>query len=282
MKTETTSTSVGIKRASAGATVYAYTKPVDGNISAGFNGYPGHGGIDYAVPDGTPVRAARDGVVKFAGDGSNHSWMTWLAGNCILIQHSDGMYTGYAHLSSVAVSAGNQVKQGQIIGYSGHTGYVTGPHLHFEMLPANPNFNNGYSGRIDPTPYIINAPYYSGGGTDTTPSTANNLKVYRVDDIQFINGIWQVKCDALAPTGFTWADNGIAAADIDEVDSNGNKTSDQVLQKGSYFVINPSNVRSVGNPLTGTGGLAWAQVGFAHGGYVWLRVNSRDNLLYGK
>lgn len=134
-----------------------YTLPVQGPISAGFDGYPGHGGIDYAVPEGTPVHAARDGVVKIAG--ANHPWMGWQGGNAVLIQHPDGMHTGYAHLSRIIVSVGQQVSQGQVIGYSGSTGLVTGPHLHFEMLPANPNFSNGYSGRINPAPYIANAPF---------------------------------------------------------------------------------------------------------------------------
>lgn len=265
----------------------SYIRPVDQtNITTGFdgypNGYPGHVGVDYAVPTGTPVRAVADGTVKFAGNGANHSWMTWLAGNCILIQHSDGMHTGYAHLSSVAVSAGTHVKQGQIIGYSGATGYVTGPHLHFEMLPANPNFQNGHSGRIDPTPYIQNAPVYNGGSQPQPNPTPTNLKVYRVDDLQKVNGIWQVRCNELVPVGFNWNDNGIAAEDIDEVDANGVKTADQVLQKGGYFVINPNNVRSTGTPLTGSGGYKWAQVNFVHGGLVWLRVNSQNHLLYGK
>ena len=155
-----------VKRASLSTTVVkpatasadsTYTLPVQGPISAGFNGYPGHGGIDFAVPEGTPVHAARDGVVKIAG--ANHPWMGWQGGNAVLIQHPDGVHTGYAHLSRIIVAVGQQVSQGQIIGYSGRTGLVTGPHLHFEMLPANPNFSNGYSGRINPTPYISNAPF---------------------------------------------------------------------------------------------------------------------------
>ncbi|WP_241154245.1 peptidoglycan DD-metalloendopeptidase family protein [Streptococcus tangpeifui] len=156
---------MSVKRASVAATVVkpvtaatdsTYTLPVQGPISAGFNGYPGHGGIDYAVPEGTPVHAARDGVVKVAG--ANHPWMGWQGGNAVLIQHPDGMHTGYAHLSRIIVSVGQQVSQGQVIGYSGSS-LVTGPHLHFEMLSTNPNFRNGYSGRIDPTPYISNASF---------------------------------------------------------------------------------------------------------------------------
>ncbi|MFZ2185673.1 MAG: lytic exoenzyme target recognition domain-containing protein [Streptococcus parauberis] len=260
-----------------------YTRPLDkGNITTGFNGYPGHVGVDYAVPVGTPVRAVANGTVKFAGDGANHSWMLWMAGNCVLIQHADGMHTGYAHLSKVSVSTGSTVKQGQIIGYTGATGQVTGPHLHFKMLPANPNWQNGFSGRINPTGYIANAPVFN-GTTPTEPTTpTTNLKVYKVDDLQQINGIWQVRSNTLVPTDFTWVDNGIAADDVIEVTSNGTRTSDQVLQKGGYFVINPNNVNSVGTPIKGSGGLSWAQVSFKTGGNVWLNTTSKDNLLYGK
>lgn len=125
------------------ATDSTYTKPVNGPVSAGFEGYPGHGGIDFAVPEGTPVHAARDGVVTIAQ--ANHPWMGWQGGNAVLIQHEDGMHTGYAHLSQINVSVGQKVKQGQVIGLSGSTGLVTGPHLHFEFLPANPDFSNGHS-----------------------------------------------------------------------------------------------------------------------------------------
>lgn len=139
------------------ATDSTYTKPVNGPVSAGFEGYPGHGGIDFAVPEGTPVHAARDGVVTIAQ--ANHPWMGWQGGNAVLIQHEDGMHTGYAHLSQINVSVGQKVKQGQVIGLSGSTGLVTGPHLHFEFLPANPDFSNGHSGRIDGTSYISQAPF---------------------------------------------------------------------------------------------------------------------------
>ncbi|MFX7209412.1 M23 family metallopeptidase, partial [Acinetobacter baumannii] len=60
-----------------------------------------------------------------------------------MIQHADGMHSGYAHMSRVVARTGEKVKQGDIIGYVGATGMATGPHLHFEFLPANPNFQNG-------------------------------------------------------------------------------------------------------------------------------------------
>jgi murein DD-endopeptidase MepM/ murein hydrolase activator NlpD len=113
----------------------------------------GHDGIDLAAATGTPVHAAADGTVAFEGYGQNNSWMTEMAGICILLRHSN-IHTGYAHLSRTVINDGQHVTKGQLIGYSGSTGEATGPHLHFEVLPLNPDFKNGYNGRIDPHPYV--------------------------------------------------------------------------------------------------------------------------------
>lgn len=113
----------------------------------------GHDGIDLAAPMGTPVYAAADGTVAFEGRGENNSWMTGMAGICILLRHSN-IYTGYAHLSRTVTNNGQHVSKGQLIGYSGATGAASGPHLHFEVLPLSPDFKNGYNGRINPHPYV--------------------------------------------------------------------------------------------------------------------------------
>jgi murein DD-endopeptidase MepM/ murein hydrolase activator NlpD len=113
----------------------------------------GHDGIDLAAGTGTPVYAAADGTVAFEGEGKNNAWMTDMAGICILLRHSN-IYTGYAHLSRTVINDGQHVTKGQLIGYSGATGMASGPHLHFEVLPLNPDFKNGYNGRIDPRPYV--------------------------------------------------------------------------------------------------------------------------------
>lgn len=132
-----------------------------GNKTQGFGENPayykqfnqiGHNGIDYGVPIGTPVYAKDEGVISFEGWGQKHSWMLSPAGICVLINHG-GSYGGDAHLSSTVVNIGQHVNKGQLIGYSGQTGAATGPHTHDEMLPLNPNFKNGFAGRIDPTPY---------------------------------------------------------------------------------------------------------------------------------
>lgn len=116
-------------------------------------GQAGHNGLDMGANTGTPVHAADDGTVVFEGWGQNHPWMLSPAGICIIINHG-GSYAGYAHLNETVVNKGDQVSKGDIIGYVGATGAATGPHLHFEMLPLNPDFRNGYAGRIDPSPYI--------------------------------------------------------------------------------------------------------------------------------
>jgi murein DD-endopeptidase MepM/ murein hydrolase activator NlpD len=86
-----------------------------------------HRGIDYSAPTGTPVYAAGDGrVVQASSTGPN--------GNFVVIQHGQQYTTKYLHLQKRGVRAGERVKQGQLIGWVGSTGYATGPHLHYEFL----------------------------------------------------------------------------------------------------------------------------------------------------
>jgi murein DD-endopeptidase MepM/ murein hydrolase activator NlpD len=100
--------------------------PDSGVLTQGYGGAYGHPGIDLAGPYGSPISAAADGVVVFAGQQSGY-------GNFIEIQDADGSYTAYGHLSSIGVSDGEQVSAGQQIGLEGSTGESTGPHLHFEV-----------------------------------------------------------------------------------------------------------------------------------------------------
>jgi murein DD-endopeptidase MepM/ murein hydrolase activator NlpD len=102
--------------------------PVNGTFTSPFGTRWGrlHAGIDIAVPEGTPIRAADSGNVVIAG------W-TGGYGNYTCIQHTGSMSTCYGHQSSIAVHTGQSVSQGQVIGYSGNTGNSTGPHLHFEV-----------------------------------------------------------------------------------------------------------------------------------------------------
>ncbi|MER5489170.1 M23 family metallopeptidase [Streptomyces sp. NPDC002812] len=120
----------------AGAVVTTpYRQP--GPWAAGF-----HTGIDFAVPTGTSVVAAAAGTVVTAG------WQG-AYGNAVTIQHADGRYTLYAHLSRITVKEGDQVAAGQEIGLSGSTGNSTGPHLHFEARTSN-----NYDAHTDPVAFL--------------------------------------------------------------------------------------------------------------------------------
>ncbi len=85
-----------------------------------------HAGIDFAASWGSPVYAATDGRVSFAGWHGGH-------GNYVRLDHGGGIGTGYGHMSRIAVGPGMAVRRGQVIGYVGSTGLSTGPHLHYEM-----------------------------------------------------------------------------------------------------------------------------------------------------
>ncbi|MEU8183342.1 M23 family metallopeptidase [Micromonospora sp. NPDC049047] len=100
-----------------------------------------HAGIDLALPSGTPIRAAAAGTVTQAGDAADGY------GNSVFIDHGTGYLTHYAHQSRIAVTVGQKVKAGQIIGYEGATGDATGPHLHFEV-------HQGMWNQIDPAPFM--------------------------------------------------------------------------------------------------------------------------------
>ena len=119
--------------------------PVRGRVIAGFGPKPNglqNDGIDVAVPNGTPVKAAEDGTVAYAGNELK------VYGNLVLIRHSNGYVTAYAHASEILVKRGDAVKRGQVIAHSGSTGNVNAPELHFEIrkgaTPVDPaQFLNG-------------------------------------------------------------------------------------------------------------------------------------------
>ena len=102
--------------------------PVSGPVTSPFGMRWGrmHEGIDIGVPYGTPIHAAAAGRVIYCGWEEGY-------GNLTVIDHGNGIATAYGHQSSIAVSCGEDVSQGQVIGYVGCTGHCTGPHLHFEV-----------------------------------------------------------------------------------------------------------------------------------------------------
>ena len=107
-----------------------------------FHGRELHRGADITAPGGTPIMAARSGVVLVSTYGSSY-------GNYVTIAHSDGTRSLYAHMSSRAISAGSTVSAGQVIGYVGSTGSATGNHLHFEIWT-----NSSSSSCVNPMNYF--------------------------------------------------------------------------------------------------------------------------------
>jgi murein DD-endopeptidase MepM/ murein hydrolase activator NlpD len=105
--------------------------PVTGNGEGEF-----HKGIDIGAPNGTPVHVTADGVVKMVGMVNGY-------GREVIIDHGHGVESCYAHMSAFAAIVGQTVIRGQVIGYVGHSGRVTGPHLHYEVrirnTPVNPH-----------------------------------------------------------------------------------------------------------------------------------------------
>jgi len=113
----------------------AMKMPVQGHVTSSFGarfhpilGYSRmHQGIDYGAPMGSPIIAATDGTVNFAGWHGGH-------GNYVQVSHDGTLKTGYAHMSRIIAHVGERVRAGQLIGYVGSTGLSTGPHLHFEVF----------------------------------------------------------------------------------------------------------------------------------------------------
>jgi murein DD-endopeptidase MepM/ murein hydrolase activator NlpD len=111
-----------------------FRAPVDARVSdvfgtrRTFNGKTQsmHQGLDFAVPTGTPISAANSGTILLAGP-------LYFEGNCVVIDHGQGLLTLYLHMSEIKVKQGDQVKRGEQIGLSGGTGRATGPHLHLAV-----------------------------------------------------------------------------------------------------------------------------------------------------
>jgi murein DD-endopeptidase MepM/ murein hydrolase activator NlpD len=120
--------------------------PANGRVIAGYGATPNgqqNDGINIALPENTPVKAAEDGVVAYAGNELKGY------GNLVLVRHPNGYVTAYAHAKELLVKRGDQVKRGQVIARSGQTGNVNAPQLHFEIRKgASP---------LDPTRFLNGA-----------------------------------------------------------------------------------------------------------------------------
>ncbi|MGP4000093.1 M23 family metallopeptidase [Streptomyces sp. 8N706] len=126
----------------------AWSRPVTSDSVSAAYGIPGdwiaghHTGIDFAVSEGTSVKAIGSGVVTRAGWGGDY-------GEMVMVKLDDGHYTLFAHLSEVVVKEGARVRAGTLLGYSGNTGNSTGPHLHFEVRTSS-----AYGSDIEPVAYL--------------------------------------------------------------------------------------------------------------------------------
>lgn len=111
-----------------------FLRPVSGDSTSSFgrrsvfNGEARspHSGTDFRAPEGTPIKAPNDGVVVLATD-------LYFSGNVVILDHGWGLYSFFAHLSSINVAVGDRVAQGAVVGQVGATGRVTGPHLHWTV-----------------------------------------------------------------------------------------------------------------------------------------------------
>ncbi len=179
-----------------------YIWPTQGTLTSGYGWRWGrmHRGVDIAAPTGTPVVAAAEGMVTFAG------WNNGGYGNLVDIRHADGSLTRYAHNSQLWVHAGQTVIQGQLIAEVGSTGYSTGPHLHFEIHPSghgavNPmvylagtgpsvnQISNAASNSSEaPQPVESSMPTYSIEAGDTLTQIAEKLDV-SIENLVAINKI---------------------------------------------------------------------------------------------
>lgn len=126
-----------------------------------------HNGCDFAVPTGTPLVAADDGVVSFVlvDSGQPAATTATPSGNAVGIKRGDGVSFSYSHMSRVDVVKGQRVKAGDTIGLSGGTGRSTGPHLHFVLRNAAGN-------DVDPAPFLPGANGGGGGGGGLGPLVA--------------------------------------------------------------------------------------------------------------
>jgi murein DD-endopeptidase MepM/ murein hydrolase activator NlpD len=135
-----------VAKAEPAGGIPSFRWPVKGRVIAGFGSKPNgsqNDGINLAVPEGTPIKAAEDGVVAYAGNELKGY------GNLVLIRHSDGFVSAYANASELLVKRGDSVKRGQVIAHAGQTGNVTSPQLHFEIRKG--------STPVDPTKYLSGA-----------------------------------------------------------------------------------------------------------------------------
>jgi hypothetical protein len=184
----------------------------------------GHNGDDWLTVIGTPVRAAGDGEVIFAGEfddtyADNFGWNLNYGGNMVVLNMDGdaGPYFEYGHLSKIYVKAGQQVRRGDIIALTGNsdggTGVSTGPHCHVGALPPNFNLGSSTYGRVNPRIYMTD---YWDGDAGTISPQGETISPLEEDDM------------------FTEEDRKLLRATLDKADG-GTIRSDLEYQNGTLF-----------------------------------------------
>lgn len=221
----------------AGYSSGGLVQPVRGPVTSGFGAsrgrYP-HAGIDWAVPVGTPVRAALGGHVLRTGFGGVLPGRT---GGGVYLGHEGDRQTYYGHLSKIMVKAGEEIAKGQIIALSGNTGNSTGPHLHFETHSGGKALN--------PANYLAGAMIPegdgSGGGWDPlAPLRALGEKIGGWFDEKFPLGGFMVDAAKQTATGtldgvIDWLKGIIGFGGDSETDGGSGPVQDQVKGVAAKF-----------------------------------------------
>ena len=139
-------------------------------ITAGWPNYPEsfgggrHTGMDFGIPQGTPIGSSEAGTVVTSADGWNSGY-----GNYTIVKGNSGRYYLYAHMSQRKTNVGDKLDKGNLIGLSGNTGNSTGPHLHFEVRKSN-----RYGDDISPYPYANDGLFNPSGSATITTRVANS------------------------------------------------------------------------------------------------------------
>lgn len=152
----------GTPEARPDGTVYRLPYEGQHRVIQGFHGTFSHQGeleyaVDFDLPAGSKVLAAREGTVVLTEDRFERGGVDkafWLTANYVIVRHADGTLANYDHLqkNGVAVQVGQKVKAGDLLGYSGSTGYSGGPHLHFMVYRAR----DGYQRESFPMKFEVN------------------------------------------------------------------------------------------------------------------------------
>ena len=155
-ETSTTKHTTTAQEDNSGRLRMTYPVPSQTRITCGYHGYAGHTGVDFSCAANSKVVAAESGIVIISKDLTNSDGTYRSYGRYIVIMHDktdsagNYVYTLYAHNNSRLVRAGQEVKKGQQIAWSGSTGNSTGPHCHFEVRTPSANYNDC----VNPTFYL--------------------------------------------------------------------------------------------------------------------------------